>query len=155
MLNFQLGLLSWLIILALPKLMGLTGTIETLTVRFMSLCSEDSEIHNKSNGLDHKNSMERSISFKNWEPTEAKPKAASDTFDEKSLPVSSISRNCEKMQIKKPTILLPEPIMLFSPKPAIEREAAATRLQKVYKSYRTRRNLADCAVVVEELWCVP
>ncbi|MBA0873126.1 hypothetical protein Goshw_027383 [Gossypium schwendimanii] len=30
--------------------------------------------------------------------------------------------------------------------------AAATRLQKFYKSYRTRRNLADCAVVVEELW---
>ena len=33
-----------------------------------------------------------------------------------------------------------------------EKDTAATRLQKFYKSYRTRRNLADCAVVVEELW---
>ncbi|KAL1334613.1 uncharacterized protein [Arachis hypogaea] len=33
-----------------------------------------------------------------------------------------------------------------------EFNAAATKLQKVYKSYHTRRYWADCAVVVEELW---
>ncbi|XP_024969868.1 IQ domain-containing protein IQM1-like [Cynara cardunculus var. scolymus] len=33
-----------------------------------------------------------------------------------------------------------------------ELDAAALTIQKFYKSYRTRRNLADCAVVIEELW---
>lgn len=48
--------------------------------------------------------------------------------------------------------LLPEPVVFFSPRPVSELNAAATTVQKIYKSYRTRRNLADCAVVVEELW---
>lgn len=44
---------------------------------------------------------------------------------------------------------------LSSPRPLSEPDAAAAKLQRIYKSLcGSRRNLADCAVVVEELWSV-
>ncbi|XP_065639029.1 IQ domain-containing protein IQM5-like [Quercus suber] len=51
-----------------------------------------------------------------------------------------------------PAVALPKPEIRISPRTTSEHNAAAIKVQKVYKSYRTRRNLADCAVVVEELW---
>ncbi|XP_022744337.1 IQ domain-containing protein IQM6-like [Durio zibethinus] len=36
--------------------------------------------------------------------------------------------------------------------PGLQQHHAALKLQKVYKSFRTRRQLADCAVVVEQRW---
>ncbi|KAK2371255.1 IQ domain-containing protein IQM1 [Trifolium repens] len=46
----------------------------------------------------------------------------------------------------------PEVVMFSSSLVDSDRDLAATKLQKVYKSYRIRRYLADLAVVCEELW---
>jgi len=65
----------------------------------------------------------------------------------------SFIRTADAAAMLAPGPLLPrarfaEPAAADSPK----HEAAALRLQKVYKSFRTRRQLADCAVLVEQSW---
>ncbi|XP_058729412.1 uncharacterized protein LOC131601577 [Vicia villosa] len=51
-----------------------------------------------------------------------------------------------------PLLSLPKAGDFCSPRQVSELDAAATNIQKVYRSYRTRKTLADCAVIVEELW---
>lgn len=40
---------------------------------------------------------------------------------------------------------------MYTPRPVRELDSATVKIQKDHKGYKTKRNLADCAVAVEEL----
>jgi len=109
--------------------------------------------------------LERSLSFKNWEaqvaPQSQDPEPPAGAVTGRSAAAGGINGArpgtlALQPQPSPPRAASPAAaqamIEFISPRPRVELDQAATRVQKIYKGHRTRRSLADGAIIAEELW---
>ncbi|KAG9148299.1 hypothetical protein Leryth_012254 [Lithospermum erythrorhizon] len=144
----------------------LDSKLESFFVRSIGYRADDAKAGNQSasyDGLESEKTMfksfssrrmivEGSLSFKGRElETELILKAP---MLSDSAMVRSPNRACKGLGAKmnSPRNLVEKNSPRVVSESGDERHLAAIRLQKTYKSFRTRRQLADCAVLVEQRW---
>nr|GMD44549.1 IQ domain-containing protein IQM2-like [Ipomoea batatas] len=119
-------------------------------------------------GGDEQKTVLRSVSFKgqNSEPTILQSDGSGKMLVEKTVSFNGrdglmISNVCVKPrledELKSVAIGVEKNTEMGTPKSPVvytsnPKHEAAIKLQKVYKSFRTRRKLADCAVLIEQSW---
>lgn len=103
----------------------------------------------------------RSVSFnsRDLEPTILKSLGSgkmvvegSVSFKESELEALIKANDAESPKKLDVSLEMPNKLPFLDPRNP--KHEAAIKLQKVYKSFRTRRKLADCAVLVEQSWWV-
>ncbi|KAJ7955420.1 IQ domain-containing protein [Quillaja saponaria] len=123
-------------------------------VRSVSFNNRDSEPTIMKSLGSGKMTLEASVSFKEKELKTMISIMPHSLDKENSMISSSISQKTKEIDNQSPqsdcqveNIQMPPVLDPNTPK-----HMAALKLQKVYKSFRTRRKLADCAILVEQSW---
>ncbi|KAG6683077.1 hypothetical protein I3842_13G174800 [Carya illinoinensis] len=121
-------------------------------VRSVSFNSQDSEPKIFKSLSCGKMKIEASVSFKSGElekmlSVKAHP-LENNMHIESKIQVSNVMCNQSLRSDSHVAMIQSLPIL----DPTNPKHVAALKLQKVYKSFRTRRKLADCAVLVEQSW---
>ncbi|XP_022927200.1 IQ domain-containing protein IQM2-like [Cucurbita moschata] len=96
--------------------------------------------------------LETSVSFKGGELEKMDSMEAAATRKDEELHVVADSPKSKEIENQTPRSETRDGIKTTCLDPTNPKHIAAMKLQKVYKSFRTRRKLADCAVLVEQSW---
>ncbi|XWS52389.1 hypothetical protein CRYUN_Cryun11dG0066500 [Craigia yunnanensis] len=121
------------------------------SISFKCLDSEPTILKSVGSG---KMILEGSVSFKGRDLERVLSVKSPSSDKAENLPIKAVSLKSKEIDIKSPKpdsfLESPKQSPLFDP--SNPQHEAAIRLQKVYKSFRTRRKLADCAVLIEQSW---
>ncbi|KAE9610436.1 hypothetical protein Lal_00006750 [Lupinus albus] len=100
-----------------------------------------------------KMTIEKSVSFKRKDLENVILTKSISLDEEQNIAISRIYKKSKEVddQSFRPECQV-ETIQSALLNPSSPKHMAALKLQKVYKSFRTRRKLADCAILVEQSW---